>query len=148
MRAFCRASIRQMEAFVELPRSFLCLAFLTTALLCKPCLELNLQPDLNSIQYPTKTSPLSFAGSGCIPCPEHGHCESGLLTCAVGYEKVGRHCVKDKRVEARVHKLAGKVKRFVCQQRGLALCGYNTSEAVPRAHVMGMLGEGQVRVRD
>ncbi|GAQ87803.1 hypothetical protein KFL_003780090 [Klebsormidium nitens] len=100
-----------------------------------------LQAALRPIPFcDTGASPV---GSQCIPCPEHGHCESGHLTCAVGYEKVGRHCVKDKRVEARVQKLAGKVKRFACQQRGLALCGYNASEAVTRASVMGMLGEGQ-----
>lgn len=92
-----------------------------------------------------KASPhCSLSGTDCIPCPEHGYCESGQLNCAVGYERVGRHCVRDKRVEARVQKLAGRVKGFVCAQRGLALCGYNASEAVTRASVMDLLSEGKV----
>jgi hypothetical protein len=48
-------------------------------------------------------------------------------------------------VEARVQKLAGRVKGLVCAQRGLALCGYNASEAVTRASVMDLLSEGKVR---
>lgn len=64
---------------------------------------------------------------GCIPCPEHGICENGMLTCELPYVRQGNLCVKDEQILKNAYNMLEHVEEFV---RENARDAYLTTKSV------------------
>lgn len=72
---------------------------------------------------------LSIIHNLCIPCPIHGTCKQGNLTCPDGFipkpnwVALGSGCVPDKRKLTLVEDMIGKIRLLLAERAGQALCG-------------------------
>jgi len=60
---------------------------------------------------------------GCRPCPEHGICVGGVLTCRDGYVVLGSTCAPDRDLNRYAHIIQGQVHRLLGESAGRYRCG-------------------------
>lgn len=72
----------------------------------------------------------------CVPCPVHGQCKGGKLTCGEGYIPVtnwiafGEDCCPDIRRLTLVEELSSRIRRVLAERAGRALCEEGREEGL------------------
>lgn len=72
---------------------------------------------------------LSSLSEMCIPCPIHGKCAGGRLSCMDGFVAkrnwlaFGQDCVPDRRRLSLADDLTTKIRQLLAERAGLAICG-------------------------
>ena len=52
----------------------------------------------------------------CIPCPIHGFCQNGELTCNSGYKRSGNLCIIDEKQQDEISKLSYKISKYIASK--------------------------------
>jgi hypothetical protein len=72
---------------------------------------------------------LSIVQQLCVPCPLHGICKNGRLSCEDGFIPrrnwiaLGSDCVPDRRKMSLVDDMISKIRRLLSERAGQAMCG-------------------------
>ncbi|KAI8970302.1 Man1-Src1p-C-terminal domain-containing protein [Mycotypha africana] len=95
----------------------------------------------------------SILPTPCIPCPDHGHCINGELTCDSMYKRrtpiynvggklpIGDDCIQDSKLGKYVAKVEREIKRQLALRQGEAACEYLMThpdaddESIPTARI-------------
>lgn len=80
----------------------------------------------------------------CIPCPKHGICRNGELTCMSGYIDVNGRCVEDEEFSVYAAALATEAYAVLSDVAGQAICGWRTSRYVRWNEVVEAVREGEI----
>lgn len=80
----------------------------------------------------------------CIPCPKHGICRNGELTCMSGYIDVNGRCVEDEDFSVYAEALATEAFAVLSDVAGQAICGWRTSRYVRWKEVVEAVREGEI----
>lgn len=80
----------------------------------------------------------------CIPCPKHGICRNGELTCMSGYIEVNGRCVEDEDFSVYAEALATEAFAVLSDVAGQAICGWRTSRYVRWKEVVEAVREGEI----
>lgn len=112
----------------------------------------------NNTTTTTTPSTLSYMlPSSCIPCPDHGICTEGVLTCETMYQQktpfynrwhilpIADECVHDSVLGRQVSKVEKRIKKYLAEKQGEAYCGKSSQEItlsrIPVNEVMDSLKE-------
>eukprot|EP00189_Rhodosorus_marinus_P001248 CAMPEP_0113957366 /NCGR_PEP_ID=MMETSP0011_2-20120614/2730_1 /TAXON_ID=101924 /ORGANISM="Rhodosorus marinus" /LENGTH=562 /DNA_ID=CAMNT_0000967921 /DNA_START=378 /DNA_END=2063 /DNA_ORIENTATION=- /assembly_acc=CAM_ASM_000156 len=76
---------------------------------------------------------------GCRPCPEHGTCKDGVLTCAKGYVRRRASCVEDREIQVHAAALLRDIKHILDTAAGKKLCGELESDMLTSEELIAEL---------
>lgn len=82
----------------------------------------------------------------CIPCPSHGICRNGKLSCASGYINVGGRCVEDGEFSLYTGALAMEAFSVLSDVAGQALCGNRKSRYVRWDEVTEVVRKSEINL--
>jgi len=93
--------------------------------------------------------------SGCVPCPPHGTCADGKLTCDPKYLQLGRQCVADRVAASKAHTGLQALGDALAYREGDRLCGITQegemnlkeAKAFVEAHCASSWGDPSTCVR-
>lgn len=102
--------------------------------------------DINNNTTTTPSALSYMLPSSCIPCPDHGVCTEGVLTCETMYQQktpfynrwhilpIADECVHNSALGRHVSKVERKIKNYLAAKQGEAYCG-ELSQDIPLSRI-------------